>query len=328
MKAIVMDSTGGPEVLRVGEVPDLKPGRGEVLIKVRATALNRADLLQRRGLYLPPDGDSDILGLELAGEVAEVGTDVIDLTVGQRVAALVPGGGYAGYAVIPAGMAMLLPQSLTFTEGAAIPEAFLTAYLNLFEIGRLSANQVALIHAGASGVGTSAIQLSREVGATTLVTAGSSQKIDSCISLGALAGWDYHKGSFVDFVHGHTNGNGVDIILDSIGAPYFEDNVASLATAGKLIVVGTMGGSTVDNVNLGMLLAKRQQIIGTVLRYQSVSRKIELTGAFWAFAVEAFATGRMGPVIDSVFDWRDVSDAHRYMEDNRNIGKIVLQVTD
>ncbi|TDY43029.1 putative PIG3 family NAD(P)H quinone oxidoreductase [Alicyclobacillus sacchari] len=325
--AVTMSSFGEPEVLHIAEVETPQPGPGEVLVRVRATALNRADLLQRRGLYPPPPGASDILGLEMAGEVAELGKGVTSVNVGDRVCALLPGGGYAQYACVPAGMLMRLPNTLTFAQGAAIPETFLTAYLNLFVLGRLAPGETVLVHAGASGVGTSAIQLVRLAGAESIVTAGTEAKIQRCLSLGAKAGWNYHEGSFVDFVQQHTDGRGADIIFDFIGAPYFADNIASLATDGRLIVIGTMGGSKVDALDLGQLLGRRLQVIGTALRSRSLADKIALTSAFQAFAGDALARGDIVPVVDSVFDWRDVQEAHKYMESNRNTGKIVLNVS-
>ncbi|SIT12376.1 NAD(P)H-quinone oxidoreductase [Alicyclobacillus vulcanalis] len=328
MLAVTMKQFGGPEVLEIGEVETPQPGPGEVLVRVRATALNRADLLQRRGLYPPPPGASEILGLEMAGDVEALGPGVTSVRVGDRVAALLPGGGYAQYAVVPAGMLMPLPASLSYEQGAAIPETFLTAYLNLFVLGRLSPGETVLVHAGASGVGTSAIQLIRLAGAQSIVTAGSQEKIDKCIELGAKAGWNYHDGSFVDFVRQETDGRGADVIFDFIGAPYFHDNLRALAVDGRLIVIGTMGGTQVDGFDLGQLLARRQQVIGTALRSRSLEKKIELTAAFMAFAHDALAKGEIGPVIDRVYDWRDVRQAHERMEANQNIGKIVLRVTE
>lgn len=326
MLAVLIQSFGGPEKLEIGETETPSPKAGEVLVRVRATALNRADLLQRRGLYPPPVGASDILGLEMAGEVAQVGDGVESVSIGDRVCALLPGGGYAQYVTVPAGMLMKLPQNLTYAQGAAIPEAFLTAYLNLFVLGHLAPEETVLVHAGASGVGTSAIQLIRHAGAQAIVTAGSDVKIQRCLAFGASAGWNYHEGSFAPFVAEQTDGQGADIILDFIGAPYFSDNLASLAVDGRLVVIGTMGGSVAESVNLGMMLARRLQVIGTALRSRSLATKIELTAAFQAFAGDAIASGDIAPVVDSVFDWRDVRQAHEYMESNQNIGKIVLSV--
>jgi tumor protein p53-inducible protein 3 len=326
VKAVLMSGYGDSDVLHIGEVPDLKAGPGELLVRVRATALNRADLLQRRGLYPPPPGASEVLGLEMAGEVAAVGEGVSGWRVGDRVCALLPGGGYAQYAVIPAGMAMPVPDSFTFEQAAAIPEVFLTAYLNLFWLGDLKPGEWVLIHAGASGVGTAAIQLVREAGGHSLVTAGSAEKLQRCLELGAQAGWNYHDGSFAQFVAEQTDGRGVDIILDFVGAPYFQDNLKSLAVDGRLVVIGTMGGTTVDRLDLGFLLGRRLQIIGTALRSRSVEEKMRLTQAFIEFAGPRFADGRLVPIVDSVFPWTEVAEAHRYMEANRNIGKIVLRV--
>lgn len=328
MKAILMKEFGGTDVLYLGEHPDPVVGEGELLVRVRATALNRADLLQRRGLYPPPEGTPNILGLEMAGDVVEVGPDVTGWSQGDRVCALLPGGGYAEYVSIPAEMAMRLPDSFGYEEGAAIPEVFLTAYSNLFWLGNLKPGQMVLTHAGASGVGTAAIQLIRESGANTLVTAGSQEKIDFCKELGALAGWNYREGSFAPWVKEQTDGKGVNLILDFVGAPYFADNVRSLAVDGRLIVIGTMGGSKVDGVNLADILSRRLQIIGTALRTRNVAEKIRLTQEFSAFALPRFSDARLRPIIDSVYDWHEVAKAHEYMESNRNIGKIVLRVTE
>lgn len=326
MEAVLLRAYGGPEMLYIGEAETPKPQAGEVLVRVRATALNRADLLQRRGLYPPPKGASEILGLEMAGDVVALGDGVSSCAVGDRVYALLPGGGYAQYVTVPAGMLMPLPPGMTYAEGAAVPEVFLTAYLNLFVLGQLAPEETVLVHAGASGVGTAALQLIRLTGAKALVTAGSEQKLERCRSLGAQAGWNYHDGSFVEFVKEHTNQQGVDIIMDFIGASYFADNLASLGVDGRLLLIGTMGGTKVEEVNLGMLLARRIQIIGTALRSRTLATKITLTAAFQAFAGSALATGEIEPVIDSVFDWTKVADAHRYMESNQNIGKIVLHI--
>ncbi|MCL6599046.1 MAG: NAD(P)H-quinone oxidoreductase [Alicyclobacillus macrosporangiidus] len=327
MKAVCMKGFGGPEVLYLGDVPDPHPGSGELLVRVRATALNRADLLQRRGLYPPPPGASEVLGLEMAGEVIATGPDCQGWQPGDRVCALLPGGGYAELAVIPAGMAMRLPDGMSFEQGAAIPEVFLTAYLNLFWLGRMQAGDVVLVHAGGSGVGTAAIQLVRETSAVTLTTAGSKEKLERCLELGARAGWNYHDGLFDEWVREQTDGRGVDIVLDFIGAPYFAANIRSLAMDGRLILVGTMGGTKVDGVDLGVLLRRRLQVIGTALRSRPVADKIRLSQEFWRWAQPRFADGRLVPVVDTVFDWRDVADAHRYMEANRNFGKIVLRVS-
>lgn len=234
-------------------------------------------------------------------------------------------------------MAIRLPANWNFIDAAAIPEVFLTAYLNLVWLGQMQAGQKVLIHAGASGVGTAAIQLVRALGGQALVTAGSKEKLERCQQLGAAAGWNYKGGSgseesakarsFVDFVKLQTDGDGVDLVLDFIGAPYFSDNLASLARGGKLVIIGTMGGANVKEFPLSDVLMRSLQVVGTTLRGQSLADKIRLTQEFSEFAMPLFATGQLKPIVDSVYPWTEAADAHRYMEANRNMGKIVLEIT-
>lgn len=327
MKAVLMSGSGGVEVLHIGKHPDPLMNEDELLVRVKATALNRADLLQRRGKHPPPKGTPNILGLEMAGEVVDVGAACEGWAPGDRVCALLPGGGYAERVSIPAGLAMRIPGNLTFEEAAAIPEVFLTAYQNLFNVARLAPGEAVLIHAGGSGVGTAAIQLVREAGATSLVTAGSQEKIDRCLALGARAGWNYKEGAFASWVAEQTGWHGVDIVLDFVGAPYFEQNLEALAVDGTMVVIGTLGGADVGKFSLRTLMSKRMLIAGAGLRSMDTARKIRLTGHFANFALPRFADGRLVPIVDSVFDWRDVGDAHLRMESNANIGKIVLRVT-
>lgn len=312
--------------LFIGEYEKPAPAANELLVRVKATALNRADLLQKRGGYPPPKGASPILGLEMAGVVEGAGDSVNGWEKGDRVFALLPGGGYAEYAVVPEDMAMRIPDGFSFEEAAAIPEVFLTAYLNLFWLGGLKKGQTVLIHAGASGVGTAAIQLVREAGATSIITAGTEEKRSLCRELGASEAIDYKAGPFEPKVKGATGGRGVDIILDFIGAPYWEQNLNSLAVDGRLVIVGTMGGAKTDGVNLGQLLSRRLQVIGTALRSQPVEKKAALTQEFAQFALARFADGRLKPLIDSAWEWTDVNEAHEHMEQNKNAGKIVLRV--
>lgn len=328
MKAVRMAGFGGVEVLHIGDHPDPRPEPGELLVRIRATALNRADLLQRRGLYPPPGGASEILGLEMAGEVLETGSDCREWSPGDRVCALLTGGGYAQMAAVPGGMAMRIPDNLSYEEAAAIPEAFLTAYHNLFSLGGIAPGMTVLVHAGASGVGTAAIQLIREAGAVSLVTAGSPPKISRCLDLGARAGWNYREGPFAPWVAAQTKGRGVDLILDFVGASYFGQNIKSLAVDGKLLLIGTMGGSVAERVNLLDLLFRRLQILGTSLRSLDTARRNGLTQRFAGFALPRFADGLLRPVIDSVVDWSEVASAHLRMESNANVGKIVLRVGD
>lgn len=324
MKAMLVDPN--THKLFIGHAAMPAINERELLIKVKATALNRADLLQKRGLYPPPEGTADILGLEMSGVVQEVGTQVSGFNKGDRVCALLPGGGYAEYVAIPADMAIPIPESLSYEEAAAIPEVFLTAYLNLFTLGQLQSGQTVLIHAGASGVGTAAIQLAREAGATVLVTAGSERKRELCQEIGATLAIDYQSGPFAPVVKEATNGQGVQLILDFIGAPYWDQNIDVLSTDGKLILIGMMGGSKVKDMDLGKLLFKRIQVIGTALRSQTPERKAELTKDFIRFAYQKLEKGKIKPVIDSIFSWEEANEAHTRMEQNQNAGKIVLTV--
>jgi tumor protein p53-inducible protein 3 len=328
VKAVLMRGTGGVEVLYVGEHPDPVLRDDELLVRVKATALNRADLLQRRGKHPPPKGVPDIMGLEMAGEVIDAGAACKgEWSAGDRVCALLPGGGYAERVSIPAGLAMRIPENIPFEAAAAIPEVFLTAYQNLFNAARLSPGETVLIHAGGSGVGTAAVQLVREAGAASLVTAGSREKIDRCLALGARAGWNYREGAFAPWVAQTTGGKGVDIVLDFVGAPYFAQNLQALAVDGRMVVIGTMGGAEVERFSLRTLMSKRLQITGAGLRHMDTARKIRLTRQFADFALPRFTDGRLVPIVDSVFDWRDAARAHERMESNLNVGKIVLQVT-
>lgn len=324
MKAVIVNDQ--TDQLFIGEWEDPAAGDNDLLVRVQAAALNRADLLQKRGLYPPLPGESPILGLEMAGIVEQVGADVSGWQPGDRVCALLPGGGYAEKAVIPAGMAMRIPDSLSFEQAAAIPEAFLTAYLKMFRLGGLHTGKSVLIHAGASGVGTAAIQLARETGCTVIVTAGSDSKLAACKELGAAHVINYKSGPFAPQVLETTDGRGVDLILDFVGAPYWEQNIRCLAVDGRLVLVGLLGGRKIPEVDLNPILMRRLHIIGSTLRSQSLSTKIELTRELVEMAMPRFADGRLKPVIDSIWDVADVNKAHAYMEENRNIGKIILRM--
>ncbi|CEH31260.1 NADPH:quinone oxidoreductase [Aneurinibacillus migulanus] len=324
MKAVLVEEN--THRLYIGESDEPIMGDDELLVSVQATALNRADLLQKRGLYPPPKGASDIMGLEMAGVVEKAGKNTTGFKLGDRVCALLPGGGYAERVTIPADMAIRIPDHFSFVQAAAIPEVFLTAYLNLFWLGGLRKDHTVLIHAGASGVGTAAIQLVREAGGTSIVTAGSEEKRRTCLDLGASLAIDYKEGPFKPKIKEATDGQGVNIILDFIGAPYWEQNLSCLAIDGRLIIIGTIGGSKVPEFNLGQLLSRRLQVIGTALRSRSVKDKIALTKEFVEFAMPRFADGRMKPIIDSVWDLEQIQEAHTYMENNKNTGKIVIQI--
>jgi putative PIG3 family NAD(P)H quinone oxidoreductase len=322
MKAILITQPGDPDVLQYGDAPAPQPDADELLVRVHATAVNRADVLQRRGAYPPPPGASPILGLELAGEVV---TPSGKWQTGDRVMAVVTGGGYAELATVPIGMAMPIPEGMSFEYAAAIPEVFLTAYLNLFTLGKLGAGETVLIHAGASGVGTAAIQLARAAGARVFVTVGSDEKAARCRELGAEVAINYRNEAFATRVKEATNGRGVDLVLDFIGAPYWQPNLASLAIGGRLMLIGFLGDSR-GQLDIGPILAKSLTIAGTTLRRTSLPQKIALTQGFVAFGLPRFARGELQPIIDSTYPLERAADAHRAMESNSNIGKIVLSV--
>lgn len=323
MKAIIVTQEGDPDHLAIGEYPTPEPGADELLVKVHAAALNRADTLQRRGKYPPPEGASEILGLDIAGTVAERGPGCVNWNEGDRVFGLVPGGGYAEYALLHKDMAMAVPPGLSLTEAAAIPEVFLTAYQALHWLGDLRWGDHVLIHAGASGVGTAAVQLATLHGARPYVTA-SAPKHEVCRRLGAKATIDYKTEDFADRIATITDGRGVDLILDFIGAPYFHGNIEALTVDGRVIQLATLGGSTVDSVSLGALMAKRVQLLATTLRARPQDYKVRLTKEFAAEMLPKFVDGTLKPVIDSTFDWTEATAAHRRMENNENAGKIIL----
>lgn len=325
MRAIVVENPGPDSRLRIAEVPPPELTPDGVRIAVAATAVNRADLLQRRGLYPPPPGASEILGLECAGTVVEVGPEVRDFRAGDRVMALLAGGGYAEEVVAPAPCTMRVPGGLGLEEAAALPETFLTAHLNLFDLGGLSAGGVALVHGGGSGVGTSAIQLAKEAGARIVVTAGSEAKCERCLALGADRAVNYRSGDFVAEAREETGGEGVDVVLDSIGAPYLERNLAALRVGGRLVVIGLMGGARAE-LHLGVLLTRRLSVIGSTLRSRPVSEKGELVRSFLARFGAALEAGRIRPVVDRVFPLEEAEEAHRIVERSEHFGKVVLRV--
>lgn len=325
MRTVVVTKEGEPEHMTIGEVPTPEPGADEVLVKVHATALNRADTFQRRGHYPPPDGASEILGLEMAGVVADTGPGVVDWHEGDRVFGLLAGGGYAEYTVIHKDLLMTIPPGMSMQEAAAVPEVFLTAYQALHWLGGIKRDHDVLIHAGGSGVGTAAIQLTREAGAHPYITA-SAPKHDLCRELGAEATIDYKSEDFAVRIAEITEQKGVDIIVDFIGAPYFHQNVTALAMDGRIIQLATLGGSTVEEVSLRDLMAKRAQLLASTLRSRSLDYKVQLTQDFASDVLPQFVDGQLEPVIDSTYDWTEVVEAHRRMENNENAGKIVLQV--
>lgn len=319
------DGPGDESVLRVGEAPAPPLGVGAVRIRVVATAVNRADLLQRQGSYPPPPGASPILGLECAGTVSEIAADVSGWRVGDRVMALLAGGGYAEEVVVDAGSVLPVPASLPLEEAAGVPEVFLTAYLNLFELGGLTAGGAALVHGGGSGVGTAAIQLCKVAGAHVYVTAGSDAKCQRCRELGADLAVNYRSDSFAARVQDATDGRGVDVVLDPIGASYLADNLKSLAIGGRLVVIGLMGGAKAE-VSLAALLARRLSVIGSTLRSRPVEEKASIIAGFRRRFGADLEAGRIRPVIDRVLPLEAVADAHRAMKASEHFGKIVLRI--
>jgi tumor protein p53-inducible protein 3 len=322
MKAILFDKPGDANVLYYGEAEQPTPQADELLVRVHATAINRADILQRRGNYPAPAGASSILGLELAGEVV---ADKGPWKKGDRIMAVVSGGSYAEYATVPIGMAMPIPDRLSYEEAAAIPEAYLTAWLNLFHLGQLQSGQSVLIHAGASGIGTAAIQLAHAVGATVFTTAGSQAKLMRCADLGAEVLINYKTESFRERVLEHTNGQGVNLILDFIGAPYWNDNLASLALNGRIALIGFLGGSA-GQLDLGALMSKRITVLSTTLRRTPLDEKIALTQQLSDFALPRLQSGDLQATVDRIYPLEQAAQAHLDMEANQNIGKIVLSV--
>ena len=325
MKAIIRTGDGGPEVLQLDEVPSPNPTESQVLVDVHATALNRADMIQRRGGYPPPPGDSEVLGLEIAGTVSAIGSAVKGVSKGDRVFGLVGGGGYAEQAVIDYRMAMPMPDEWTFEQAAAVPEVFFTASDNIFTQGRLSAGEAILIHAGGSGVGTAGVQISHHAGAKVFVTAGTSEKIENCKALGAVGGINYKESDFVAEILRLTDGQGVDVVVDFIGAPYLERNLSVLKTKGRLLQLGLIGGS-ITEINLNTLMRNRIQLIGSVLRTRSLDEKIGVTQNFMERWLPELERGSIRPIIDTVFPLAEAEGAHKYMEANRNFGKIILKV--
>jgi putative PIG3 family NAD(P)H quinone oxidoreductase len=325
MKAIVVQAEEQGRPLVWQETDDPIYGPGEVLVKVHAAALNRADLAQREGNYPPPPGASDILGLDLAGRIVEVGQNVPGWRVGDRVCALVSGGGYAELAAVPHEMLMPVPDGWSYEQAAAVPEVFLTAFVNIFMEADFKAGEVVLMHGGASGVGTAAIQLVREAGGQMIVTASTEEKVARCRALGADLAIQYTEEDFVDRVNAYTGGEGVDIILDIVGADYFDRNLSLLRLQGRMVQIATLSGGQVQ-LHLGALMGRRLRLIGSVLRSRSLAEKAGIKARFMNRFWPSLEDDTIQPVIDKVFAIEQAEAAHRYMADNKNIGKIILKV--
>jgi putative PIG3 family NAD(P)H quinone oxidoreductase len=326
MRAVVFDRPGGPEVLAVRDVEAPVPGASEVLIEVGATALNRPDLLQRRGLYPPPPGASDILGLECAGVVTAVGSGTSAVRVGDKVMALLAGGGYAEQVSVPERQTLPIPVGLDVTAAAAIPETFLTAFEALFNVARLAPAEWVLVHAAAGGVGSAAVQLAKASGARVIATTSGGAKADLVRALGADLVVDYRSEDFAAAALEASEGSGVDVIVDLIGAAYSEAHSRCLAIGGRHVLVGLLGGAKAS-LDLGRLLTKRQTLTGFVMRPRSLADKAAIVEGFRRRFLPLFETGRLRPVLDSVYPLKDVILAHERMEANLNLGKIVLCVS-
>ena len=321
---VEISSPGAPDVLRTVERPDPAPGRGEVLIRVAAAGVNRPDVMQRRGLYPPPPGASDIPGLEVAGHIEAVGDGVHDWRIGDRLCALVAGGGYATVCVAPASQCLPIPAPLDVVAAAAIPETFFTVWSNVFDRGRLRSGETVLVHGGSSGIGTTAMQLAAARGARVLATAGSDEKCRRCESLGAERAINYRTEDFVAVVRDLTAGRGVDLILDMVGGSYVDRNLSALAMDGRLAVIGFMEGEPMATVDLRRVLSRRLTITGSALRPRSVQEKGEIAVALRREVWPLLERGVVTPIVYRTFPLTEAAAAHRLMESSEHIGKIVL----
>lgn len=326
MKAIFVDESTDERTLRWQEGGELMPmSATDVLVDIHATALNRADLMQRQGNYPVPSGASPILGLEMAGTIAKVGDDVADWQVGDKVCALLGGGGYAEQVVVPAVTLMPIPTGWDFTLAAGLPEVFLTAFVNLYMEAAIQPGEVALVHGGASGVGTAAIQMLRESGNRVIVTAGTDEKVAACRDLGADLAINYRNEDFVDAVKAFTDGKGVDVIMDMVGADYLAKNLGLLKLKGRLVWISTLSGADAT-INLRQVMGKRLRLIGSVLRSRSLAEKTEIQQTFMERFWPQIEAGTIKPVIETIYPIADANAAQAQMAENRNIGKIILQV--
>jgi NADPH:quinone reductase len=327
MRVIEIVAPGGPEVLQVRERPVPEPGPGELLVQVAAAGVNRPDIMQREGRYPPPPGASDLPGLEVAGRIAKLGEGVSGWQIGQLVCALVSGGGYAEYCTVPAPQALPLPAGLSLVEAAAVPETYFTVWTNVFERGRLRPGETLLVHGGASGIGTTAIQLARAFGATVYTTAGSDEKCAACERLGAVRAINYRTEDFVEVVRSTTSGRGVDMVLDIIGGDYFVRNLQALAVEGRLVQIARQGGSKVQ-FDLNVLLVKRLTITGSTLRPRTPEQKGAIARELYEKVWPLLERGEVKPLVHATFPLEHASKAHRLLEASEHVGKIVLRVAD
>jgi putative PIG3 family NAD(P)H quinone oxidoreductase len=325
MRAVSATEPGGPEVLTLVDLPDPVPGPGEVVVDVAASAVNRADLLQRQGFYPPPKGASETIGLECSGTVAAVGDGVDDWQLGDEVCALLAGGGYAEKVLVPAGQLMPLPEGVDLETAAALPEVACTVWSNVFMVAGLQPGETLLVHGGAGGIGTFAIQLAHALGARVVTTAGSEAKLEVCRSLGAHVAVNYREQDFVEEVRAATEGRGADVILDNMGAKYLGRNVDALATEGRLVIIGMQGGTKAE-LDIGTLLRKRGAVIATALRSRPVGEKAAICAAVVEHVWPLVASGQVKPIVHERFPLAQAAAAHTAVEESSNIGKVLLTV--
>ncbi|MBS4073834.1 NAD(P)H-quinone oxidoreductase [Ameyamaea chiangmaiensis] len=331
MQAVILDGAGGPEVMRLGSAPRPEPQAGEVLVRVLAAGVNRPDVMQRKGLYPPPPGASPLLGLEIAGEVVAVGPQRADaphgLVPGDRVCALTNGGGYAAFCAVPAGQCLPWPSGYDAVRAASLPETFFTVWSNLFMTAGLKAGDRVLVHGGASGIGTVAIQLARAFGAVPFVTAGTDEKCTLCVSLGAQEAINYRTEDFVERTAALSGGDGMDIILDMIGGSYFERNLRSLAVDGRLVIIALQGGAKAETVPLSGFLTRRLHVTGSALRPRPAAYKAEVARQLREKVWPLLTSGTIKPLIAQLFPLADVADAHALMDSGSHAGKIMLTLS-
>ena len=323
MRAVLAEGAGGPEVLVVRDLPDPEPGPGEVVLTVAAAGLNRADLLQRQGFYPPPPGASDVLGMECSGTVAAVGADVEGWAVGDEACALLSAGAYATQVAVPTGQLMPVPEGVDLVAAAALPEVAGTVWSNVFMLAALQPGEVLLVHGGAGGIGSFAIQLATQLGARVLTTAGTAEKRDFCRTLGAEVAIDYHEEDFVEVVKEHTGGAGANVVLDNMGAVYLERNVSALAIEGRLVVIGLQGG-TKGELDLNALMRKRAAILATTLRARPSEEKAAICASVVEHVWPLVAEGKVREIVDTTIPLDDVRRAHELMESGTHTGKILL----
>ncbi len=325
MHAITASEPGGPDVLRWTEVTDPRPGPGEVLVEVVASAVNRADLLQRQGLYPPPPGASGILGLECSGRIGELGSEVAGWSVGDEVCALLAGGGYAERVAVPAGQLLPVPRGVDVVTAAALPEVTCTVWSNVVMLAGLRAGEVLLVHGGSSGIGTCAIQLAKARGARVVTTAGSEDKLARCRQLGADVAVNYREQDFVEATRAATDGHGADVILDNMGASYLARNVDALAVGGRLVIIGMQGG-TRGELDIAKLLGKRASVSAASLRARPVEEKAAIVAAVREHVWPLVEAGALRPVVHAVVPITQAADAHRMLDASVHVGKVLLAV--